>query len=250
MGSAVTRALVEYAQPAPGMQVLDIATGTGEPGISLTQAVGPSGHVTASDLSPELLQVAAQRAKDKGLQNFSTQQADAHKLPFPDHRFDLATCRFGVMFFSDIQGALAELRRVLKPAARACFLVWGPFEQPYWNATIKIALQHSGGSLLEPGGADPFRYSQPGSLAGPMRAAGFRDVDETPRNVPWVWPGDPEELLEYCFAVAAPFRAMLDRIPAERWPQVRAEASSAIEKYRASDEIRFGVDVILVSGKA
>jgi len=250
MGSAVTRALVEYAQPTPGMQVLDIATGTGDPGISLAQIVGPAGHVTGSDLSPEVLEVAAQRAKDKGLQNFSTQQADAHKLPFPHHRFDLATCRFGVMFFQDAAHALAEVRRVLKPGARACFLVWGPFEQPYWNATIKIALQHIGGSLFEPGGADPFRYSQPGSLAGLLRAAGFHDVDESPRNVPWVWPGDAEELLEYCFAVAAPFRAMLDRIPADRWPQVRAEAKSAIAKYQTGDEIRFGVDVILVSGKA
>ena len=177
MGSAVTRALVDYSQPAPGMQVLDIATGTGEPGISLARRVGPTGHVTASDLSGELLEVAAQRAQDKGLQNFSTQQADAHKLPFPDNHFDLATCRFGVMFFQDAARALAETRRVLKPGARACFVVWGPFEQPYWKVTIKIALQHSGESLLAPGGADPFRYSQPGLLAGFMRAAGFRDID-------------------------------------------------------------------------
>ena len=114
------------------MQVLDLACGTGEPGITVAQVVGPTGKVVGVDLSPELLEVATGRARTKGLSNFVTQHADAHQLPFPERTFDLATCRCGVMFFDDVVGALVELRRVLKPAAQACFLAWGPFEQPYW----------------------------------------------------------------------------------------------------------------------
>lgn len=250
MGSGVTEALVKYAAPQPGMQVLDLASGTGEPGISLAQLVAPAGRVTAVDLSSELLELASQRAQKKNLSNFSTQQADAHTLPFPDQSFDLATCRFGVMFFSDVERALAELRRVLKPGARACFAVWGSFEQPYWQTTMKVIHQHAGGPLLEPGGADPFRFSATGSLSEVLRAAGFRDVEESERNVPWVWRGSTEEVLEYATAVSIPFRAMLDRVPQEKWPTVRAEAYTAIERYRVGDEIRFGASVILASGKA
>lgn len=250
MGSAVTQALVEYAQPGPGMQVLDLACGTGEPGISLAQRVGSAGSVTACDLSSELLEVAAQRARNKKLGNFSTQKADAHQLPFPDQYFDLATCRFGVMFFHDPERALAELRRVLKPGARACFVVWGPFEQPYWQTTMKVVHRCAGGTLFVPGGADLFRFAKAGTLTERMRAAGFRDLDESMRNLPWTWPGDAEELFEYACAVSAPFRPMLERLPAERWPEVRAEAKAAIEQYRVGDEIRFGADVIFVSGKA
>lgn len=250
MGSAVTQALVAYAQPQPGMEVLDLACGTGEPGISLAQQIGPTGQVTASDLSHDLLAIASQRAHAKGLQNFKTEKADAHHLPFADHRFDLATCRFAVMFFHDPSRALAEVRRVLKPGARACFAVWGPFEQPYWQTTVKIVHRHAGGTLLEPSGADPFRYSQPGSLPGQLQVAGFHDVDETMRNVPWTWLGEAEELFEYACAVAAPFRPMLERLPAELWPQVRAEAKTAIEQYRVGSEIRLGADVIFISGKA
>src|ERR1035437_8979916 len=55
MGQSVTDALVEYAQPAPGMQVLDLASGSGEPAISLASRVGRHGHVTALDLSADLL---------------------------------------------------------------------------------------------------------------------------------------------------------------------------------------------------
>src|SRR6266536_2854073 len=72
LGSAVTEALVEYALPQPGMRVLDLACGTGEPGISLARRVGPEGRVTGADLSSELLEIASQRAKGKGLENFST----------------------------------------------------------------------------------------------------------------------------------------------------------------------------------
>jgi len=179
-----------------------------------------------------------------------TQPADAHHLPFADQSFNLATCRFGVMFFSDAERALAELRRVLKPGARACFAAWGPIEQPYWQTTLKIVRRHVGGAMLEPGGSDPFRFSAAGSLSAALAASGFHEVEESTRNLPWTWPGDSEEVFEYFCAVAAPFRPMLERVPAEKWPVIRAEAKAAMERYRVGDEIRFGADVVLASGKA
>jgi ubiquinone/menaquinone biosynthesis C-methylase UbiE len=250
LGTAVTQALVEYSRPLPGMRVLDLASGTGEPGISLAQRVGPQGSVIAIDQSSELLDIAAQRARDKQLLNFMTQQADAHHLPLDGQTFDLATCRFGVMFFNDAQGALAELRRVLKPGARACFAAWGPIEQPYWHATMKIVHRRVGGAMLTPGGSDPFRFSAAGSLSEVLSASGYHEVEESTQNLPWTWPGDAEEVFEYVCAVSAPFRPMLERFPAEEWPAIRAEAKAAIERYRVGNEIRFGADVILASGKA
>jgi ubiquinone/menaquinone biosynthesis C-methylase UbiE len=250
LGSAVTEALVEYALPQPGMRVLDLACGTGEPGISLARRVGLEGHVTATDLSSELLEIASQRAKGKGLANFSTQQADAHKLPFLDQSFDLATCRFGVMFFADVERALTELRRVLRPNARACFAAWGPIEQPYWQATMEIVHRHAGGTLLEPGGADPFRFSKPASLSEVLRAAGFHEVEESVRKLPWTWLGEAEEVFEYACALTVPFRAMLERVPTGEWPAIRAEAREAIERYRVGNEVRFGAELVFASGKA
>ena len=250
LGSAVTEALVKYSLPQPGMQVLDLACGTGEPGISLAQQVGPEGHVTAVDLSFDLLELASLRAKSKGLANFSTQQADAHKLPFPDKTFDLAACRFGVMFFSDVERALTELRRVLKPGARACLAAWGPIEQPYWQTTMGIVHRRAGGTMLEPGGADPFRFSKAGSLSEVLRAAGFQEVEESLRKLSWTWPGDAEDVFEYACALTVPFRPMLERVPADEWPAIRAEAKQAIERYRVGDDVRFGAEVVFASGNA
>ena len=250
MGSAVTQALVEYSHPLAGMKVLDLATGTGEPAITLAERVGPQGAVTAVDQSSELLAIAAERARNKKLGNLTTQQADAHMLPFGDRSFDLATCRFGVMFFADAKQALSELRRVLKPGARACFAVWGPVEQPYWHTTMKIVEQHVGVPMLTAGSADPFRFSGAGALSGVLRAAGFREAEEAPHHLPWAWLGDAEDVFEYACAVAAPFRPMLERVPETMWPAIRADAIAAIERYRVGDEIQFGADVVLASGKA
>ncbi|MGA7475006.1 MAG: class I SAM-dependent methyltransferase [Candidatus Sulfotelmatobacter sp.] len=248
MGKAVTAALVEYAQPKLGMRVLDLASGTGEPAISLAMFVGAQGHVTALDLSADLLEIATGRAQERGLDNFSTRQADAQALPFDDNSFDLATCRFGVMFFCDPVVALRELHRVLRAGARACFLAWGPFEQPYWQSTMGVVHRHVGGPLLQPGGPDPFRFARPGSLSAVLRSAGFRKVEEETKTLPWTWPGTTEEVWEQAQAVAVPFRPMLDRVPADMRPQIDEEVLAAIGQHVRGESIEFGASVVLASG--
>ena len=249
MGQPVTDALVEYARPMPGMRVLDLASGTGEPAISLALRVGAQGHVTALDLSAELLEIAAQRAQARELSNFTTQQADAHSLPFPDDSFDLATSRFGVMFFRDPNLAFSELRRVLRPGGRACLLAWGSVEQPYWQTMWGVVLRHAGGPLLQPGGPDPFRFAEPGSLSQVLRSAGFDAVEEETRTLPWTWPGTVEEVWEQAQAVSVPFRPMLERVPADKWPQVHAEVHAAVRQYSDGEKIAFGASVVMASGK-
>jgi SAM-dependent methyltransferase len=249
MGKAVTEALVEYAQPKPGMRVLDLASGTGEPAISIAMLVGAQGRVTALDLSADLLEIAKGRARDRGLENFFVQQADAQSLPFHDASFDLATCRFGVMFFADAVLALRELHRVLIPGARACFLAWGPFDQPYWQSTMGVVHRHVGGPLLVPGGPDPFGFAEPGSLSAVLRDAGFRSVEEETRTVDWTWPGTPEEVWEQAQAVAVPFRPMLDRVPTDMRKQVDEEVLRSIQQYVRGENIEFGVSVVLASGR-
>lgn len=249
MGTPVTEALVEYAQPKRGMKVLDLASGTGEPAITLASRIGAEGHVTALDLSADLLGIAEKRAKNRGLENFKTHAGDAHSLPFPDDSFDLATSRFGVMFFRDPVGALREVRRVLKPEARACFLAWGPFEQPYWQSMIGVVHRHAGGTLLEPGGPDPFRFAESGSLSGVLRRAGFRDVIEEQKTFPWAWPGPAEEVWEQQRSVAVPFRPMLERVPEEQWPAIDAEIQKRVSEYWDGEKMAFGATVVLASGR-
>lgn len=249
MGQAVTEALVEYSQPQAGMRVLDLASGTGEPAITLAGRVEPQGHVIALDLSADLLEIAAKRARNRGLTNFTTLQSDAHSLPFPENSFDLATSRFGVMFFRDLELALLELLRVLRPEARACFLAWGSFDQPYWQSMMGVVHRRVGGPLLSPDDPNPFRYAEHGSLSAILRSAGFRDVKEENQSLPWVWPGPAEEVWEYARSVSVPFRPMLERVPADLWPQIHAEVHEAVNRFSDGQKIAFGASVVLASGK-
>jgi SAM-dependent methyltransferase len=246
MGRDVTEAFVDYAQPRAGMKVLDLASGTGEPAISLASRVEPGGQVTALDLSTELLEIAAERARDRKLTNFVIKQADAHELPFPDDSFDLVTSRFGVMFFET--KALQEARRVLKPDARACFIAWGPFEQPFWLSMVGVAHKYAGGERTAPG-QDPSRYGKPGSLSEAMREAGFQQIEEETKTLPWTWPGPAEEVWEQAQAMSTPFLPMIKRVPAEKWEQMNREVLESVGRYAEGGSIKFGAVVVLASGR-
>jgi len=247
MGEGVTQAIVQLAAAQPGMRVLDLACGTGEPAISLASQVGDAGRVMAIDINGELLAVASGRARRRTLGNIALQQANAHALPFADASFDLVTSRFGVMFFDDIACALAEARRVLRPHGRIALLAWGPFEQPYFLTTIAVVLCHVSGPMLRPGAPNMFRFSQPGSLTAVLRQAGFAQIEERTVTVPWSWPGAPEEVWEYFREVTAPFRPLFARIPPEKAEQVNADVISAIRRYYDGQQVNFTADVVLAS---
>jgi ubiquinone/menaquinone biosynthesis C-methylase UbiE len=248
MGRAVTEALVNYAAPALGMNVLDLASGTGEPAITLAQRVGPQGHVTALDLSEDLLKIAAERARQRGLLNISTRTADAHNLPFDDESFDLVTSRFGVMFFEDGIRALRETLRVLKSGGRVCFAAWGTSEQPFWSSMMGVVHRYAGGILTEPN-ADPFRYSKAGALSNILRETGFQHVEEEVKTLPWTWPGTADEVWELTRQMATPFQAMIDRVPADQWDRINREVIETINQYASADGINFGAVVVFCSGR-
>lgn len=107
--------IVAMAEPGPRWRALDVATGTGHTAFAFAPAVA---WVTATDLTEEMLKKAERVRKDRGYGNVELLVADVHALPFPDGGFDLVTCRRAAHHFSDIDRALAEMRRVLKPGGR------------------------------------------------------------------------------------------------------------------------------------
>jgi len=244
MGRDATDALVDYAEAKRGMQILDLASGTGEPAITLATRIAPSGHVTATDLSPEMLEVVVERATERGLKNISIHHTDANKLPFADNSFDLVTSRFGVMFFRE--EAVRETRRVLKPGARGCFMAWGPFEQPFWSSMMGTIHKFAGGEVV-PAAQDPNRYGKPGSLTEFLKKGGFEKVHEETKTVPWTWPGTAEEVWELTQEVSMPFIPMIKRVPEEKWDEANRAVLAAVNRYKDGDQIKFGAVVVLAS---
>jgi ubiquinone/menaquinone biosynthesis C-methylase UbiE len=166
------------------MSILDLASGTGEPSLSLARKVAPTGKVTATDLSPGMLNALNSNAAAEGVTNMETEVCDAEKLPFPDASFDRVTSRFGVMFFADVPAALGEIRRVLKPGGSVAFLVWGaPAPGTYFGAAAMPYMRRLA-VTPDPDGPGPMRFAEPGKLARVVGAAGFRDVQEITQSLP------------------------------------------------------------------
>ena len=249
MGAGVTEAIVQLAAARPGMQVLDLACGTGEPAISLASQVGVEGQVVGIDINSELLEVARGRAQQRSLNNIEFRQADAHALPFSAASFDLVTSRFGVMFFDDIARALGEARRVLRSPGRIALLAWGPFEQPYFLSTMGVVRRHVTASTLQPDTLSMFRFSQPGSLTAALKQAGFTRIEERTLNVPWSWPGPPEEMWEYFREITVPFRPLLSTIPPDKAEQVNSEVVAAVGRHYDGKQVNFTADVVLASAE-
>ena len=107
---------------------VDLASGPGEPAVTIARLVGPDGGVVATDLVEEMLAGARRRIAD-GVGNLEAQTADMQDLPFADGSFDRVTCRFGIMFAPEPARAFAEVRRVLRPGGKCAFMVWGPRAQ-------------------------------------------------------------------------------------------------------------------------
>lgn len=247
MGRGMTQTIVAEARIESGMRVLDVASGTGEPAISIATLLNGTGHVVATDISPEPLQVGMQRARERGLSNIEFTPADVHRLPFPDGGFDRVTCRLGVMFFADLPRALSEIHRVLKSAGRATLLAWGPMQQPYFETTLGTILRLVPGSSVPPSGMAMFKFAQPGTLATALRAAGFAGVEERISEVPWNWPRRPEELWEYFQEVTVPFKPMLQAIPPERREEVHAQVLAALRERYYDGVVNFDAKVVLAS---
>ena len=172
----LNQAMIEAAGIAPGHTVLDTAAGTGEPAISIALRVGDRGRVVATDLTPKMLGAARRRGLVVGLAHIRFTVADMESLPFGEAGFDAVTCRCGLMHVPDPDAAAAEAQRVLKPGARAVYLVWGPTEDnTAFFVTEPVLREH-----FTNGGPPSPRHSlgAPGTVSAILTGAGFAHVEE------------------------------------------------------------------------
>ena len=115
--------LVRFAGVRAGESVLDVGTGTG---VVAVTAARTGARVSALDLTPELLVEARENGRIAGHPEIAWLEGDAERLPYPDASFDVVVSQFGHMFAPRPEVAIAEMRRVLKPAGRVAFATWPP----------------------------------------------------------------------------------------------------------------------------
>jgi ubiquinone/menaquinone biosynthesis C-methylase UbiE len=209
----VGAAIIERLDVADDQQHLDIAAGTGEPGLTVA-GLAPRGHVVLTDLAPEMLDVATRRAKTHGITNFETRVCSADHLPFGDATFDSISVRFGYMFFPDVARATAEFVRVLRSGGRLCSSVWvRPEENPWTSIAMQAIATEAVVAPPDPDGPNMFRCAAPRYVSALYEAAGLRDVSE--------WDVGVE---------------LVTRSPEEYWEMISEHVSLAAAALRQLDE--------------
>ncbi len=118
------RLLIGKAGLKPGDHVLDVATGPGTLARLVAETLGPESRVMGVDCSSQMLAQAKAAPPVENGAGITFLEAPAEALPFPEAQFDAVLCQQGIQFFSDQQGALKEMRRVLKPGGRVALSLW------------------------------------------------------------------------------------------------------------------------------
>jgi ubiquinone/menaquinone biosynthesis C-methylase UbiE len=190
--------LLEVARPLPGERVLDVGTGTGIVARLAAPRVGAEGRVTALDFSPDMLAVARDAAAQESAA-IAWHEGRAEQLPFPDGHFDLVLSQFALMFFTDREAALAEMRRVLAPEGRLAISAFQGIERhPFYAALDRAIARHSGLTAI----GQIFALGDAAALRTSLERAGFRDVAVTPFEMTIRVP-DPDAFLAGEIAIDA-----------------------------------------------
>ena len=165
--------VLRAARVASGMRVLDIAAGTGLSAEAALAAVGPSGHVTAADVSPAMVEKARERLGET--RNACVLVENAQALSFPDQSFDAVVCNLGLMFFPEPARGLSEFRRVLRPGGWAAVSVNTVPERSY-NHQINVMLTRHVPGLSE-AVARTFSLGEASRLEDLFRQSGFSQIE-------------------------------------------------------------------------
>jgi SAM-dependent methyltransferase len=247
--SPVGEAMIDALQIAEDQQHLDVAAGTGEPGLTIA-ARAPKGHVTITDIAPEMLAAAQRRAASQNITNVTFKECGAEDLPFADDSFDSVSCRFAFMFIPDVSRAAAEFARVLKPGGRVATSVWAGPDGNRW-ATIPGAAIATEVEMPAPDPDAPgmYRWAEPGSISDRFRSAGLRDVREW--DVPIFLVADSgEQYWQMVQELTAPVVAALSQLDAGARDRISAKVIEGANAYVSDGKVELpGTARVIVGTK-
>lgn len=228
--------------------VLDIAAGTGEPGLTIASKL-KGGKVIITDLAEDMLVIARENAAKRGIKNIETRACDVCELPFADNTFDAVSCRFGFMFFPDMLLAVKEMVRVLKPGGRIATSVWNVPEKNFWVTAI-------GGTINKnmqlpaplPGTPGMFRCAESGLIQNLFKQAGLKNTSEI--EVPGkLKSGTTDVYWNMMTEVAAPFVAALSKADDAMREKIKEEVFQTVNQKYSKDNVFIDSSALVICGE-
>jgi ubiquinone/menaquinone biosynthesis C-methylase UbiE len=236
----VNERLVELAEIKQGDRVIDIATGIGEPAITAAKKVGVEGYVLATDISPQMLAIAKERAVSLGLQNIvEFKEVDAEKIldlqqQQPLSPFAAVLCRWGLMFFPNLASTLTNIYKLLSSGGRIAAAIWSePAKVPKLYTAIDIVTQKLGISSTTAYAhyneiLSPFSLANINIVNKALVDAGFKDIHTEYLNITFEFLS-AEDYTDFAKQIIAPINNLLanetEKRKEEIWKAVTEEVT-------------------------
>lgn len=229
----VSDKLVEITEVKPNSKVLDIATGIGEPAITAANRVGNGGgYVLATDLSPQMLSIAKERAKSQNLSNIMEfKEGDAETITLQPSEFDAALCRWGLMFLPSVDLGLSNIYKSLINGGRFAAAVWStPDKVPQLSIPMNIARRETNVPPPTPGTPGPFSLADEKLLYGAFEKAGFKNIQIEKVKVTFQFDA-AKDFTKFTQDIAAPVNAILKNQSKQRAEEIWDMITQEVSKY-------------------
>ena len=241
----VNERLIELAEIKQGDKVLDIATGIGEPAITAARKVGIKGHVLATDISPQMLKIAKERATSFGLQDIvEFKEIDAERIDIDLEpllqqlsSFNAVLCRWGLMFVPNLTSTLKSIYKVLSFDGKVAAAVWSePIKVPKLYATIDFVTKEIGiPSTNTDNNSTYAKILRPFSLANinivkdALLEVGFKDIHIESLNVVFEFVS-AEDYVRFAKAIIAPIQEILTNETETRREKIWKTLAEEVER--------------------
>jgi ubiquinone/menaquinone biosynthesis C-methylase UbiE len=241
--SPAQRRLLELADLKPGERVIEVACGTGLVTFPAAEAIGPAGHLLATDLSDVMVTRLGDEAVRRGVGQVSARRMDAEALDCADASFSAALCALGLMYVPDPVRALGEMHRVLVGGGRAVAAVWGRRDRCGWAEIFPIVDRRVASDVcpmfFQLGTGDMLRIA--------MERAGFADVaiERLPTTLHY------ESAEAACGAAFAggPVALAYSRFDAATRESAEAEYLASIDQWRRGEAYEVPGEFVVARGR-
>jgi len=247
LGAATDR-MLDDCRLEQGNRVLDVAAGAGGQSLVAARRVGPTGEVTATDISPAILERAAHAAQEAGIRNVSTLELDGEALVVPPGTYDAVISRVGLIYFPDQNAALTGMHEALRPGGRISAVVYSTADRNgFFSVPIGIIRRRAQLPPPLPGQPGPFSLGAPGVAAEALERAGFRDVEVTTVPSP-VRMASAEECLRFERESFGALHQMLAGMAEEEREDVWREVGEALRQFEGDDGFTGPCEMLVISG--
>jgi ubiquinone/menaquinone biosynthesis C-methylase UbiE len=248
--ASLSERMLDLAHLRPGMRVIDIASGRGEPSLRAARRVGPQGHVLGVDISESLLAMARAKAVGQSISNIEFRTGDAESLDgVADRSFDAATARWGLGSMQSPRRALESIHRVLESSGVLVATFWAELDRVPWASLARRTLRaYRDVPDIDPDVPGAFRHADPSRIVRDFGEAGFTIERVEEIDIAVIEAATAEEIVAWTRDLG--LARLAEELPLGQQAAWATALASEIEQFRVGDMIRLGGVTRLVVGRS